>query len=251
MMIEAGAPRMTALTAAQMVHVDRVMVEELGLDVLQLMEVAGKAVARFARDRFLDGDARQRRVLVLAGSGGNGGDGLVAARYLHGWGAGIEVQLSHAPERPRGATKHNLTILERLGLPVRRPPADGSEVVLPGSDLIVDALLGFGLAGAPTGVTAALIEAANAIPTPVLAVDLPSGLDATSGLPYLPCVRAAATLTLALPKTGLLTPTATEVVGEVHVADIGVPELAYAAIGVTVGPVFGGRDIVRWPDERG
>src|SRR5829696_1251022 len=86
-----------AVTAAEMAAVDRAMVDELGLDILQVMEVAGLAVARFARDRFLGGVPRGRSVLILAGGGGNGGDGLVAARYLHGWGADVRVLLDRAP----------------------------------------------------------------------------------------------------------------------------------------------------------
>src|SRR5215217_2144207 len=84
-----------ALTPEQMSRVDRIMADELGVDVLQLMEVAGQAVAAWARQRFLGGDARGKRVLVLAGSGGNGGDGMVAARFLHGWGSHTAVWLSH------------------------------------------------------------------------------------------------------------------------------------------------------------
>jgi NAD(P)H-hydrate epimerase len=233
-----------ALTAAQMAEVDRVMVEELGLDVLQVMELAGRAVAAFARSRFLAGDPRGRRVLVLAGPGGNGGDGLVAARLLHGWGAAVEVVLSHPPAAVRGAAAHNLAVLERIGLHPAPPPADAKPVLSP-ADLVVDALLGFGLAGPPRGSSAALIRAANAHPAPVLAVDLPSGLDATAGTPHDPCVRAEATLTLALPKTGLLVPAARPHVGELHVADIGVPEAAYARLGLAVGPRFAGQEIVR------
>ena len=76
-----------ALTPDQMSRVDRIMVDDFGVTVLQLMEVAGQAVAAWARERFLGGDARGKTVLVLAGSGGNGGDGMVAARFLHSWGA--------------------------------------------------------------------------------------------------------------------------------------------------------------------
>ncbi len=234
-----------SITAEQMGRVDRIMVDELGLDVLQLMELAGRAVAGFARSRFLGGDPRGRRVVVLAGSGWNGGDGLVAARLLRGWGASVEVRLSHPPDRLRGAARHQHRILEALGIGPVRPPAADEPPALPPADLLIDALLGFGLSGAPTGVAAALIRAVNVHPAPVLAVDLPSGLDATRGEPFDPCVRADATLTLALPKIGLLAPAAREWVGELHVADIGVPETAYARLGMVVGPVFAEREIVR------
>jgi len=235
-----------ALTAAQMARVDRIMAEEIGLDLLQVMETAGRAAARFARARFLGGDPRGRRVLVLAGSGGNGGDGLVAARLLLGWGARVEVVSSQLPAALRGAAAHQARVLVALGIPPAQLPEGGEGTTpLPPADLVVDALLGFGLSGPPSGAAAVLIRAANAHPAPVLAVDLPSGLEATTGEPFAPCVRAAATLTLALPKTGLLAPVARPLVGELHVADIGVPAAAYARLGIAVGPVFADRETVR------
>ena len=121
-----------ALTAEQMGQVDRIMVDELGLDVLQLMELAGRAVAAFARERFLGGDPRGRRVLVLAGSGGNGGDGLVAARLLLGWGARVDVVLSHPPTTLRGPAAHQHRILAALGVPLSPPPGGGGTPTPPG-----------------------------------------------------------------------------------------------------------------------
>jgi NAD(P)H-hydrate epimerase len=218
-----------------MAEIDRIMLEEFGVETMQLMEVAGRAVAVFARQRFLGVDARGKRVAVLCGSGGNGGDGMVAARYLAVWGASPEVWLGRRPVPDKGIAAHQLAILEHLGVPIHEPTPSPS---LPESDLVIDALLGFSLSGAPTGETAALIRAANAQPSPILAVDLPSGLEATDGTAYDPCIRATATLTLALPKAGLLVPSARDVAGELVVADIGVPAAAYARIGVDVSPLF-------------
>ena len=233
---------MPALTGAQMATVDRIMVDEFGLQVLQIMEVAGLAVARFSRTRFLDGDPRGRRVVVMVGGGGNGGDGLVAARYLHGWGASTEVWLALDPATLGGAAAHQMLAVDALGIPVR-PPVGSA--VLPVVDLVIDALLGFGLRAAPTGAFADLIRAANDQPAPVLAVDLPSGLDATTGERFAPCVRATATLTLALPKTGLMRPDAAAVVGELALADIGIPPAAYTSLGFDIGPIFAVDEFVR------
>jgi NAD(P)H-hydrate epimerase len=235
------SPSIPALTAEQMAAIDRIMLEDFGVETLQLMEVAGRAVADFARRRFLGGDARGKRVVVLCGSGGNGGDGMVAARYLHAWGASPEVRLGRRPVPGKGIAAHQLAILERLGVPIHEPAAS---VVLPASDVVIDALLGFSLAGAPSGETAALIAAANTQPAPVLAVDLPSGLEATEGHVFDPCIRATATLTLALPKTGLRAPAARKVAGELVVADIGVPAAAYARLGIAVGPLFATADFL-------
>lgn len=240
-----------ALTPAEMAQVDRIMIEELGVEVLQLMELAGQAVAAWARERFLD-DVAGKRVLVLAGGGGNGGDGMVAARLLTAWGAAPAIWLSHEAQTLRGAAAHQARSLTALGIPLLPPVADHLEpLALPEADLIIDALLGFGLNGPPAGASARLIEAANTHFAPILAIDLPSGLDAATGEPYDPCIRAAATLTLALPKTGLLSAAAAPFVGELAVADIGVPAAAYARLGLTVDPLFRRQSIVRLEQSSG
>ncbi len=234
---------MPAVTPARMAAVDRAAVA-LGLDVLQLMELAGRTVAVAARAMLPGGDPAGARLLVLAGPGGNGGDGLVAARLLHGWGARPSVWLSRRGEEIGGAAGHQLAILRNLPIPVQEPPAGDDAPALPDADLVIDALLGFGLGGPPAGAAASLIRAANAHPAPTLAVDLPSGLDGATGEPYEPCIVADRTLTLALPKTGLLAPAARPVAGSLAVADIGMPAEAFAAIGLAVGPIFRRGEVV-------
>lgn len=232
------------VSPAEMAAVDRVMAEDLGFDLLQIMEVAGRGVAAFARSRFLGGDPRGRRVVVLAGGGGNGGDGLVAARYLLGWGAEVDVRLSRPAATLRGLAGHQHAILAALGVAVVDPLREGAP--LPSeADLVIDALFGGGLDGPPTGDAAGLIEAANAAVAPILAVDLPSGLDGAAGEPFSPVIVAAATLTLAMPKTGLLAARARSVVGELHVLDIGIPAVAFQRLGLDPGPRFAMGDVVR------
>ncbi len=236
------SPDVPVVTPEQMAAVDRVMAERFGVDVLQLMELAGWVVAAAARAMLPGGDPRGRRVVILAGRGGNGGDGLAAGRFLSGWGAAVEARLSHPPERLSEPAARQLAALRALEVPVLPPPIepDGGPLrpAAPPFDLVVDALLGFGLTGPPHGWAAELIGFANAGPAPVLAVDLPSGLDGASGRPHAPCVRATRTLTLGLPKTGLLAPAARPFVGRLAVADIGIPPAAYAAVGVEVGQPF-------------
>ena len=233
-----------AITAEQMREVDRAMVEDYGIQLVQMMESAGRNLAHLARMRFLRGDPRGQRVVVLVGKGGNGGGGLTCARRLENWGAHVHVFLAAQPSEYEGVPRHQLEILRSIGV----TPARGTDgPALPEADLIIDAIIGYGLRGAPAGVAAGLISAANAHVAPVLSLDLPSGVDATSGNVHEPAIRATATLTLALPKTGLHAPAAYPFVGELYLADIGVPPQLYSSVslGLKVGPVFAKYDIVR------
>lgn len=235
-MLEAAT--VPTVSVEQMREVDRIMVDELGIELLQMMENAGRALATRARV-MLGGDAVGRRVSVLAGSGGNGGGGLVAARRLAAWGAEVSVVLGQPGGRLTGVPAHQLAILQRMGLPVLGP-----DPALPAAELVIDALIGYSLNGAPRQPIAALITAANAAGVAILSLDIPSGLDGDSGLPHEPCVAATATLSLALPKTGLVQPGAAAWVGELFVADISVPPSVYDRLGLHVGPIFAAADIV-------
>ena len=237
-----------SVTVAQMREVDRLMVEEMGISLLQMMENAGRMLATQAR-QLLGDDIRGRHVVVLAGRGGNGGGGLVAARRLFNWGADVSVILGQDAGELQGVPAHQLAILRHMGVPVHGPERTGPAMsVLGSADLILDALIGYSLRGAPREPIASLIRAANTANPPVLALDLPSGLDGDSGEASEPTIRAAATLTLALPKVGLLQSAAQVWVGELYVADISVPEVVYRRLGLYVGPIFAQADIVRMTD---
>lgn len=228
-----------AVTAGEMAEIDRIMVEELGIELVQMMENAGRGLAELARRRFLSGSAEGRRVVVLAGSGGNGGGAMVAARRLAGWGAVVQVVLDEPPQWLEGVPAQQLAILERMEVAVGEEPPAWEP------DLILDGLLGYGVAGAPRGKTAELIRWANAAPAPVLALDLPSGLDPDTGETPDPVMVANATLTLALPKKGLLAPSARPVAGELYLADIGVPPAALGQVGVRAPGLFTCGDLLR------
>lgn len=230
------------LTAAQMAEVDRIAVGRYRIALLQMMENAGRGLARLACDRFLDGDPRGKRAVVLAGAGGNGGGVLAAARHLHNWGASIEVVLAQPARAMKPAPKRQLAILRRMGVAFRdAPDASGR------SGLVIDGLVGYSLRGAPSGNVAGLIRWANGTGAPVLAMDVPSGLDATTGVAFDPAIEAAATLTLALPKTGLLAAGAAPYAGELYLADIGIPPALYAQpeIALDVGPLFARGEVIR------
>ncbi|MEE8146443.1 MAG: NAD(P)H-hydrate epimerase, partial [Longimicrobiales bacterium] len=234
------------LSTEDMVAVDRAMIEDYGIELIQMMENAGSCLARVAVARFLAGDPRGRRIVVLAGSGGNGGGALVAARRLAGWGADVEVRLSTAEVRLQPVAAHQLSILRRLEILIAAADAAGLHGAVEGPDLIIDGLIGYSLAGTPRGAAADLIKTANESDAPVLSLDVPSGLAASSGAVHEPTIRASATLTLALPKHGLLSEQAREIVGELYLADIGVPAPLYLKIGLEhPGPLFAEGDIVR------
>jgi len=230
-----------AVTAAQMREVDRMMVEDFGISLLQMMENAGRALAELTR-LHLSG-VRRRRVVVLAGRGGNGGGGMAAARRLAIWGAEVTVVLAHPEQALAEAAAHQLASLRAMGVPVHGPAEAAS--LLHQADLVLDALLGYSLDGPPREPEAGLIRTANAHGLPIISLDLPSGLDPDRGVPYDPTIRATRTLTLGLPKTGLLRPEAAIAVGELWLADISVPARAYEGFGLALGPLFAESDLIR------
>ena len=207
------------LTSRQVAEVDLLAQERFGIPVEWLMEAAGWQVARFCRGR----------TAVVCGVGNNAGDGLAAARHLHRWGRLSAVSCVDA-SRLRGAAALERDALGKLGVEV------GDELNLDAAEDVVDALFGTGVSRAPEGKFADWIQAINRSRSRVIAIDVPSGLDADTGVAYAPCVRANTTVTLGLAKPGLLIENGPGLAGDVWVADIGVPFEAYAAAGVTMPP---------------
>jgi NAD(P)H-hydrate epimerase len=231
------------LTTDQMVEVDRAMMEDLRIELIQMMENAGRNLAHLARRRFLDGDPVGRGVVVLAGTGGNGGGALVAARRLHGWGARVKVFTTRPAEAFTPVPARQLDILRRMHVPVDSAAPPASEA----PDVVLDGVIGYSLRGSPRGRAAELIRWANGAGSPVLSLDAPSGVDTTTGRVFEPAIRADATMTLALPKEGLRAPGVEDHVGELYLADIGVPPSLFAEppLGLEVGAVFAREDVVR------
>ena len=227
------------LTTAQMVEVDRLMVEEWHISLVQMMENAGRSLAEMTRC-YLGGTVNGKKVVVLCGTGNNGGGGMAAARHLHNWGAQVAVVVVGSSDRLKDVPAQQLDILHRMGLVTSNPNLEAA-------DMILDALIGYGLRGAPRPPISDWIAQANASRQPIIALDTPSGLDATRGVPSESCIRAEVTLTLALPKEGLMTPEAQPYVGELFLADISVPPEVYAApsLGLEVVSPFGADSIVK------
>ncbi|MBW6474393.1 MAG: NAD(P)H-hydrate epimerase, partial [Anaerolineaceae bacterium] len=160
------------LTTQQMIEVDRAMMEDYKIELIQMMENAGRNLAHLARIRFLENNPVGKRIVVLAGTGGNGGGALVAARRLHNWGANVFIVISKPPQNFTPIPGHQLDIAQRMGIPIY-PVHQVDYVQNPA--LILDGLIGYSLKGSPHGSTAELITWAIQQPTPILALDVPSG----------------------------------------------------------------------------
>ncbi len=233
------------VTAQQMRDVDRLMVDEAGISLVQMMENAGRALATVARSH-LDGSVHRRHVALLAGPGGNGGGGLVAARRLTCWGATVTAWTSRHPDELTGVPRHQAAAAEASGVHLRSGPPGAAD--FDGMDVVLDAVIGYSLRGAPSGVARELVRAALAARDrglPVVSLDVPSGLDPDTGRAPGTAVRASHTVTLARPKPGLLDPAAADHVGALSLADISVPGWVYARLGLDPSSPFGASDIVR------
>ncbi len=206
-----GTP-VTAVTATEMEAVDRTATESVQLALFSMMENAGRNLAKVVRRRR---DAHP--VVVLAGAGGNGGGGLVCARHLANRGCQVAVSLDRSPEELSGIVEQQYHVLEAMGVPVR----ELSTTTVTDDVIAVDALVGYGLSDPLRGGAERLAKATDSAAT-VVSLDLPSGIDATTGERPGTAVDADVTLTLALPKTGL-GPNA----GRLLLGDIAVPSAVY------------------------
>lgn len=200
------------LTSRQVKEADGLAQTRFGIGLEWLMEAAGWQIARQVHDP----------AVVVCGVGNNGGDGIAAARHLHRWGKLVSISCIDAA-RLSGAAAHELEVLRMAGVDI------WPVLQVVDAEVVVDALLGTGLNRAPEGKFAEWIEAINASGKRVISVDVPSGLDAESGLAYSPFVHPDVTIALGFPKPGL-----DQFGGKVVVVDIGVPPEAYAAVGVQV-----------------
>ena len=222
----------TAVTAEEMQAVDRVAVEEVGLALLQMMENAGRALARHVRD--VRGDAQD--VVVVAGNGGNGGGGLACVRHLVNRGISVQVVTDRPPGELTGAAAHQYEILEEMAAPVSTDLEYLSESE---GVVVVDALIGYGLSGELRAPASDYVDAMNRHTGSVVSLDVPSGLDATTGETPGASVTPDRTLTLALPKTGL-----DAVDGQLYLADIGIPATVYGRLDIEYGNPFDDHDWV-------
>jgi ADP-dependent NAD(P)H-hydrate dehydratase / NAD(P)H-hydrate epimerase len=229
------------LTSEEVSRLDAAAVE-CGVTTMQLMEIAGWQVARCAWEQI---GRHPADIAVLAGHGNNGGDGLVAGRHLATWGCTVAAVIVAEESRLQGLVLEHVIAARACGVDVIVTTAtDAARTTASGSALVIDALLGTGLRSAPRDPVAGVIRELNAVGGAILSVDVPSGLDATSGVAFDPCIRATATCTLTAMKRGLRSGDALARAGAIWIADIGMPAAAWERAGLRRPPGVTGGELV-------
>jgi NAD(P)H-hydrate epimerase len=212
-----------SLSRKQSRIIDQIAIEQYGIPGIVLMENAGRGISEWLLQFAVTGP-----VVVCCGKGNNGGDGFVIARYLAIAGRTVEVLMLSRAETIEGDAGIQLRIATRMGIPLQFVDVEAdSELIrdkLAGADWIVDGLLGTGTQGAVRSPFMQAIEAINASGRPVLAIDLPSGMDCDTGEPLGRCIKATRTATMVTRKIGFDQPAAVNFLGEVRVVPIGIPE---------------------------
>ncbi|MBU4601958.1 NAD(P)H-hydrate epimerase, partial [bacterium] len=215
---------MKVVTSQQMREIDRKAIEENKISGLALMENAGLRIFQSLKDIY--SDLRLKKIIIFAGSGNNGGDGFVVARHLYDYGVKVKVFLLAPFHKIKDEAGENLNIIDKMGvevIEVETVKLEEIQKAIQNSDLIIDAILGTGLQGRVTDLKAEIINLINVANKEVVAIDVPSGLNADSGKIEGPCIKATHTITLALPKIGLLLFPGASFAGKVKVEDIGIP----------------------------
>ncbi len=241
------AANLPFVAADQLRDIQRSAREDFHLDVLQMTENAGRAGATLAL-AMLGGKARGQRIIVLAGGGSMGASGLCAVRHLANWGFTVEPLFGEITEEMAPITRRQAEILRASGMHQHSEQNSSEDALrehMHHADLIIDALVGYGLAGPPTGIAAAAAELAVESGRPILSLDVPTGVDATTGQVYAPAIRAVTTLLLDLPKRGMLEPACRNCVGELYLADIGVPSAVHERAGFRSNGIFSEGPIIR------
>ena len=223
---------MYLVTAVEMRDMDRLAIESHGIPGLVLMESAGKGAARVLLAQFAD--HLKAGVGIICGKGNNGGDGFVMARYLADHRIRVTVYLLAKTSMVKGDAAANLNRLAPLNIPVIEVPDENafSKAIssLDQHGLLVDAILGTGLSADVKGFFKTVIDYMNQRPTPIFAVDVPSGLNSDTGQPCGACIRAQATATFALPKIGHFSYPGAEYTGKLEIIDIGIPEAVVQSV---------------------
>ncbi len=214
------------MTKDQVRAVDSWAINTLGIPGVALMENAGRSCAELIKEKLKD--VATPKVYIFSGTGNNGGDSYVIARHLLNSGFEVVVVVCGDRQKIKGDAKINLDILEQLGRPIEQLNPKDSDVpsrvktFAGDADMLVDGLFGTGLSGQLNDEYKQLIESINACDCPILAVDIPSGLDCDAGQPLGAAIRASYTVTFVAVKKGFASESAAKYTGEIFVASIGV-----------------------------
>jgi len=214
---------MKLVTTQQMREIDKETIENVGIPGLELMEKAGKATAEVAKEMLVN--PKGKKVAIFCGKGNNGGDGFVIGRYLCGWKAKVDLHLLSKISEVKGDAKTNLNKVKNLKLRIKEVLKTEQLPKKIEADLIVDAIFGTGFEGKISGLGKVAVDLINSSNIPVISVDIPSGVDSTTGQVSESCIKATKTVTMGLPKIGQFVFPGKEYCGEVIVCDIGIPNL--------------------------
>jgi NAD(P)H-hydrate epimerase len=221
-------------TEKQMERLD-ILAVKYGLQICQMMELAGWHIIEVFKCLKV---SKRAKVVVVVGKGNKGGDGLCAARHLinHGW----QVSIVLVSKKMSEGALHQLELLEKMKADIVLYPRSRVKAVklIKRSDVIIDSLIGYHLKGAPRGFFKELIELINSVCKKVIAYDIPSGLDSTTGKCLEPTIRAYTTLTLALPKQAFKTRSDRKMSGKIFLGDIGISDFLYDKIACNSRPRF-------------
>lgn len=247
---------MKLATAEQMRKLDAMAINKYGIPGIVIMENAGRGTVQAMTGRF--GSPKGRLVSIFVGPGNNGGDGLVIARHLHQLGARPQIFLLVDPVQLRGDPAVNLKIVSRLPIPVRtilnNDDLAPTEQLYKDSWAVVDSIFGTGLQRQAAGHFAAVIHSINKLSCPVVAVDIPSGLNADSGQAPGACVKADLTVTFGLAKPGLFVEPGLSLAGVLRIIDIGIPPEAVAEAKIETETISGsallGAEVGQWLPAR-
>lgn len=232
------------ITNDQMRMLDNLMENKYGINLYQMMENAGRCLAILSKEYCIGKNAKGKKIAVLAGSGGNGGGVITAARRLYNWGAAVSVFLAMPEANFKSVPLTQLHSARKIGIPIL-----AGEYLRQAEnfDLILDGIFGYSLKDAPHGLAKSMIEWANSQRAKVLSLDVPSGIELDTGIIHQSTVKAYATLTVALPKSALLSEDSSEFVGKLFLADISVPRALYneLELGFEIPEYFEESDIVQ------
>jgi len=216
---------MKVVSGQEIKEIDRRAMDSYGISGLILMENAGLKI--FQKIKEIYPDLKSKRVVILSGAGNNGGDSFVVARHLHNYGTKVKVLLLTSPNKFREEAKINWEIINKMGLDITIIEDSKDELLekyLREAHLLVDGILGTGLRGPAKGLAAEVITLVNQLQKEVVAIDIPSGLEADLTIIKGPCIKANFTITLGLPKIGLLFYPGADYAGKILVEDIGIPQ---------------------------